>query len=166
MVNRDKDEIEMSMNEIMDGETDLSCALLGASLIDLHLKMLLEKFFINGKTSERILSNTGFAGNSRARTDLAYVLGLINKDEYNNILNVLEIRNLFGYEHTLTSFASRKISKLCEKLTIDDSKLRDETDEEWNLIKFKSVCIIIIVDMDLKIDQIVKSELIQRVRSW
>jgi DNA-binding MltR family transcriptional regulator len=166
MINRDKAEIEMSMNAIMDGENELSCALLGASLIDLHLTMLLEKFFINGKTSERILSNTGFAGNSRARTDLAYVLGLINKDEYNNILNVLEIRNLFGHAHTLTSFASRKISKLCEKLTIDDSKLRDETDEEWNLIKFKSVCIIIIVDMDLKIDQIVKSELIQRVRSW
>lgn len=84
MINRDKDEIEMSMKEIMDGETDLSCALLGASLIDLHLKILLEKFFIDGKTSERILSNTGFAGNLRARTDLAYVLGLINKDNYYN----------------------------------------------------------------------------------
>ena len=158
MINRDKDEIEMSMKEIMDGETDLSCALLGASLIDLHLKILLEKFFIDGKTSERILSNTGFAGNLRARTDLAYVLGLINKDNYNNILNILEIHNVFGLEHTLASFANIKISKLCEKLTIDDSKLRDETDEEWNLIKFKSVCILIVVGLDCKIDQIVKSK--------
>jgi DNA-binding MltR family transcriptional regulator len=158
MINRDKAEIEMSMNAIMDGENELSCALLGASLIDLHLTMLLEKFFINGKTSERILSNTGFAGNLRARADLAYVLGLINKKDYNNILKILEIRNVFGHEHTIASFASRKISKLCEKLTIDDSKLKDETDEEWSLIKFRSVCILIIVHIDFIKDQIVKSE--------
>jgi DNA-binding MltR family transcriptional regulator len=105
-----------------------------------------------------LLSNTGFAGNLRARLDLAYVLGLINKKDYNNILKILEIRNVFGHEHTIASFASRKISKLCEKLTIDDSKLKDETDEEWSLIKFRSVCILIIVHIDFKKDQIVKSE--------
>ena len=158
MVNRDKKEIEISMNEIMAGETDLSCALLGASLIDLHLKRLLEKFFIKGKTSERILSNTGFAGNLRTRLDLAYVLGLINNENYNNILNILEIHYIFSRAHTLESFASREISKLCEKITIEDSKLRDETDEEWNLIKFKSVCMIIISDINLKLAQIVTSE--------
>lgn len=95
--------------ELISG-SEISCVLIGASMIDKSLEDLLKDHFRIGSTSERMLkSDTGLLGNLRTKADCAYVLKLIEKNIYQNILWVLEIRNVFGHNHVKCSFADEKI---------------------------------------------------------
>lgn len=109
------DGLVKGFRELITG-TDISCVLFGASMINTSLEGLLKKYLINGQTSNRLLkSDTGLIGSLRAKADLAYVLGLIQKEIYNNILRVLEIRNKFGHNHVKISFSDQNIKSQCEK---------------------------------------------------
>jgi len=150
-------QVDIFITEILSDLNEYSCVLIGVSLVDEHLKMLLEKYFITGSTADRILDN-GFAANLRTRADLAYVLGLINKTDYQNLINILEIRNKFGHNFQILKFSSEEISKLCDKLVVDTEKGEDEDGEAWNGYKYRYALIDLISGISYQTDIIKKSE--------
>lgn len=97
-------------------KSDLAKVLVATSFIDTTLSSLLNKFFINSKISNRIISNIGFLGNYQAKSDISYILGLISKPLYNNIVKIGEIRNKFAHDFKLTTFNDEEIEKLCMQI--------------------------------------------------
>ncbi|MDK9707298.1 MAG: hypothetical protein OEL83_09625 [Desulforhopalus sp.] len=91
---------------------EISCVLIGASMIDKSLEDLLSRYFIKGKTSDKMLSDTGILGTLRNKADCSYALGLVDKKVYQNIIWALEVRNVFGHHHLKCSFANEKILKI------------------------------------------------------
>jgi mannitol operon repressor len=98
-------------------EKDRGAALVGAALVDRRLKQLLESHLISGKTTTAMLKDaTGILGSLSARTELAYVLGLISLAERQECDQIARIRNLFAHElHGLT-FESAEVARLCVDL--------------------------------------------------
>lgn len=96
--------------------SDLACVLISTSYLDQCLATLLGKYFIVGKTSQRILDHRyGVIGSFSSRNDLAYCLGLISKKIYQNIKIAGDIRNKFAHSHLSLGFAD--VSKLVDILT-------------------------------------------------
>src|SRR5258706_9738148 len=103
----------------LNGEPDLSCVLVGASFLDESLASLLTKAFIKSDLVPGVLdSNRGPLGSFSARTDMAYLMGLIPKGLYRNLRLVGEIRNLFAHAHFERVFDSPEVAEKCRALTM------------------------------------------------
>ncbi len=88
--------------EELKKETDRSLPLVGAALIDEKLLETLQAFFVEGKSSKRLLmEGNAPLGTFSSRIEACYSLGLIDEFEYQE---VSLIRNEFG----CSSFASTK----------------------------------------------------------
>lgn len=108
-----------SLVEIVSDQNDLSCALIGASILDASLEKLLNQVFKPSSTSKNLLeSDSGALGNLKAKADLAYVLRLIGKDSHNNLKIVLEIRNIFAHNQAIRKFSDNQIQEQCDKFNL------------------------------------------------
>jgi DNA-binding MltR family transcriptional regulator len=94
----------------------LACVLIAAASLDKALISLLGKYFVNGDTSKRILSENGFLGESSRCTDIAYCLGLISKGFLENLKSIAQIRNKFAHSHLFLDFDDKEIMDKCNKL--------------------------------------------------
>jgi mannitol operon repressor len=98
-------------------ESDRGAALVAASMLDERLKEVLEAYLITSKTSQELLS--GFnapLGTFSARASAAYVLGLIQENEFKEITVIRKIRNEFGHGWEPQSFESGSVASLCGQL--------------------------------------------------
>lgn len=97
------------VNELQ-GETNRGLPLVGAALIDEKLLNTLESFFVEGKSSSKLLSAPNAPlGTFSSRIDACYSLALIDKFEYQEIGIIRKIRNEFA--HAKHAFHS-KMKKL------------------------------------------------------
>lgn len=107
-----------ALYDIINDGSDLSCVLISASFLNECLASLLKRNFIKSDTTHKVLnSNFGSLGTFSIRSDIAYCLGLIDKNLYCNLTTVGEIRNKFAHNHLSLSFGSSEIIKLCDELT-------------------------------------------------
>lgn len=104
--------------EALGGESTLACVLIGAAALEQGLISLLARFFIEGQTSEKFLSEGGALGDFKKCADAAYCLGLIPKELYQNLCWVGEIRNLFAHSHLPIDFTDSAVVQLCNKLIL------------------------------------------------
>lgn len=98
-------------------ESDRGAALVAASLLDERLKGILKAFFLNSRVSDELL--TGYnapLGTLSSRTSLAYALGLIQKNEFDEITLIRKIRNEFGHKWKGITFSEAPIAGLCRRL--------------------------------------------------
>ncbi len=100
--------------------SDLSVVLVATSYLDASLAGMLQKFFIESRTSDRLLDTRGPLGSFVARADAAYALGLISKPMYRCFIAVAEIRNEFAHHHTELTFSSPDVTNLCNGLNYID----------------------------------------------
>lgn len=104
------------VNELQ-GETNRGLPLVGAALIDEKLLNTLESFFVEGKSSSKLLSAPNAPlGTFSSRIDACYSLALIDKFEYQEIGIIRKIRNEFAHAKHGLSFENEKIKGLCSSL--------------------------------------------------
>lgn len=95
--------------------SDLICAIVASSYVDLALKTLLREHFVSGSTSDGLLKPTGSLGSIRAKGDLAYCLGFIPSSVKTALDKFGEIRNEFAHNLDV-SFKDDKIAKMCDEM--------------------------------------------------
>ncbi len=103
-------------NESPRAAVILSCAFLDTLLRDLIAtqlvdnKAVIDELLGSEKKADRPLSSFG------ARITTAYLLGLINKEQYQDLKYIKTIRNKFAHELHGFSFDNGEIIKLCNML--------------------------------------------------
>jgi DNA-binding MltR family transcriptional regulator len=101
---------------VLNEGSDLACVLIGASYLDNLTANLVTQRFVKTSIAAKLLRPTGPLGPFGTRLDLAYCLGIINKDCYQDLQLVCEIRNQFAHSHTTLDFGDSMVSAACAKL--------------------------------------------------
>lgn len=109
---------EESVRAMLKDQSDTVCVLLAASFLEQTLASLLERFFIEGTTSNGLLNPPrGALRSFRDRASVSYCLGLIPKSLYQNLCKVGEIRNEFAHSYLSLSFNDPQIAGMVRELT-------------------------------------------------
>lgn len=101
--------------EYLQKESDRGCALVSVAFLDDVLRRLLLESLREGKTTKELLK--GELATIDSRMKMAYVLGHIDRNEYNNLKIICRIRNKFAHFYDEIDFKEDKISKLCQELS-------------------------------------------------
>lgn len=81
------------------------------------MKGILKAFFLKGKVSSELVDGVNAPlGTFSARTSASYALGLIQKNEYDEINLIRRIRNEFGHKWKDITFRSARVADLCRNL--------------------------------------------------
>ncbi len=103
--------------EILNFESDLACVLIGTTYLSELFANIIEVSFIKTSITGKILDpRSGALGQFATRTDLAYCLGLINKNVYQDLGIIGEIRNVLAHKHLSLDFNDKIVKEKCEKL--------------------------------------------------
>lgn len=102
---------------VFNAETDRGAALVAASMLDERLQEILKAFFLKSQEASDLL--TGFnapLGTFSSRASAAFALGLVQKNEFNEITLIRKIRNEFGHGWEPMSFSSNRIAIFTRQL--------------------------------------------------
>ncbi|HOE18860.1 MAG TPA: hypothetical protein PLX02_14300 [Syntrophorhabdaceae bacterium] len=103
--------------ETLNDGSDLACVLIGTSYLAELLASAIKVSFIESSISEKLLDpQRGAVGGFATRADLAHCLGLINKDIYQDLIRIAEIRNMFAHKHLALDFGDGDVRKTCDEL--------------------------------------------------
>ena len=102
--------------DVLNNESDLACVVIGAAFLDNVLASLVGAKLLDSSVTKRLLDSNGVLGSFTSRADLAYCLGLIEKEGYNDLRIIAKIRNLFAHSHLHLSFNELKVHDLCNQL--------------------------------------------------
>jgi DNA-binding MltR family transcriptional regulator len=101
--------------ETLSKESDRGATLMAAAYIDDKLAELIKKYLIKDrkKILDSLFNFNGAVGTFSSRANLAYCLGLIPENIYDDINTLRNIRNVFAHESSFLTFESEKIKPLC-----------------------------------------------------
>jgi len=102
--------------EVLNNESGLACVVIGSAFLETALGTLLARRFIKSSVGDKLLALSGVLGTFAPRADLAYCLGLISKDHYQDLCVVAEIRNQFAHSHLQLTFKDVNIRQRCNRL--------------------------------------------------
>ncbi|MDE3041065.1 MAG: hypothetical protein KGJ82_10890 [Nitrospirota bacterium] len=103
--------------DVLNNEPDFSIVVVSTSYVDACLSALLQSFMLESSVSDKLLdSRSGALGSFAARSDAAYVMGLIPKTIYQDLQQLAEIRNQFAHHHLSLSFSIPAVEAACLKL--------------------------------------------------
>lgn len=98
-------------------ESDRGAALVAAALLDERLKNILQAFFLKSKVSSELINGSiAPLGTFSSRTSVAYALGLIQRNEFDEISLIRKIRNQFGHRWEAVTFHTAPIADQCRSL--------------------------------------------------
>jgi mannitol operon repressor len=98
-------------------ESDRGAALTAAAMLDQRLEEILSGYLADVPATQDLLSGySAPLGTFSSRNSIAFALGLIQENEYNEINVVRKIRNEFGHSWKGTDFKSGKGASLCNQL--------------------------------------------------
>ncbi|MBA9078667.1 MltR family transcriptional regulator [Rufibacter quisquiliarum] len=101
----------------LDKETDRGCALLGVSYLDEELKELIQSYLVQNNTiQKKIFDNNGGLATLSSKIDIAFLLGLISKETYNDLNYIRKIRNEFAHSKYSIDFNNKEVSKIIKNL--------------------------------------------------
>lgn len=106
--------------ENLKNESDRGVVLITATLLENFLIKLFEKYLIlNKKLRTDILENSLAPLNTFSnKIKMAYSLGLIDKEHYDNLEYIRKIRNKFAHRIFDASFEDTEIIEWCKKIKI------------------------------------------------
>ena len=110
-------------------ENDFTFCLIGISFLEACLKDFLLKKFIKSSVSEALLDHNGALGSASAKAQLAYTMQYIDKNEYQDIKKLLEIRNEFAHVHIQRDFGYKGIENKCNELHLSSLLPSDQMNE-------------------------------------
>ncbi len=119
--------------DVLNDASDLACVLIGTSYLSELLANIIEVSFIETSISGKLLDpRDGAIGQFATRADLAYCLGLISKNVYQDLCKVAAIRTMFAHKHLALDFSDKIVRNNCEKLKAW-CILQDEEEESAKL---------------------------------
>ena len=157
--------------EDIQKEPDRGVPLVAVAFLDDVLYKLLEAYFIdNSKIVSHMLGDPGALCNFAIRAELAYCLGLLPQQTYNDIKLIRKIRNQFGHSHHPVSFENDEIASLCKKLyfanlTLQSSPVKVSARDRFEITAIMIINTILLralstkhaeIPKDYKISQIIK----------
>lgn len=124
-----------NFNQQLLKESDRGVALIGAEILNLLIEGLLKKKFLDDPNSIKKLTNGQGAPLSSlySKTLLAYGMGLISNDEYNDLQIIRNVRNKFAHSFTELVFSNKRISTEIEKLVIPNLSNYSHTGNPRNI---------------------------------
>ncbi|MBC8332406.1 MAG: hypothetical protein H8E28_10535 [Anaerolineae bacterium] len=94
--------------------SDRSAAILGTTYLQNYLGRLLASYFVpDTKNTAELLNSSGALSHFDARIRAAYALGLIAPNEFNDLLQIMEIRRIMLNEFEINKFADDSIRQRC-----------------------------------------------------
>lgn len=107
------------MDALRNETSDRAVAIVGAAYLDDRLAQTLRAFFINrDKPTRELLSTHGPLGAFGARIHIAFCLGLLDEDEYQDLGTIHKIRNAFAHQTGGLSFEEHSIAQRCDCLQL------------------------------------------------
>jgi len=98
-------------------ESDRGAVLISAAILDEQLKDILKAFLTNSKSSNELLeSSNAPLGTFSSRINSCYSLGLIQKNEFEELNTIRKIRNEFAHKWNDADFTTPKIKDLTMNL--------------------------------------------------
>lgn len=118
---RTSEEIGMEVIGAMDREfheqPDRVVAIVGAAYLDSTLDSLLRAVLIDSQDDvEKLLGPNGALAANGARCQLAFCLGLITRDQCDDLKTVAKIRNKFAHDFNVTAFDVPPVRDYCASL--------------------------------------------------
>ena len=111
----------------LEKETDRGIALLGAAFLDDVLDVMIRASFVDDVEAMNKLLGPGRPLESfGSRAHLAYCVGLLGEDIYEDLNLLREIRNDFAHRHP-ANFNSEQIRSKCERLKCVSALLPDDS---------------------------------------
>ena len=112
------DDFDVIKCEVMT-QTDRGAAVLAASLLDEHLKWAIDRTFVEltNKDTKTIFAGTGPLATFKARTDIAFALGLIDRNCRIELGAVAQIRNRFAHRVEVITFDNPQVAEICARLS-------------------------------------------------
>ena len=110
-------EVVTEMDREFHESTDRVIAIVGAAYLDSMLDKLLRVVFIQAADDvDRLLRPDGPLGSNGARYQLCYCLGLITREQRDDLKIVAKIRNTFAHDFKATSFDVAPLRDYCASL--------------------------------------------------
>ena len=102
---------------LLNEADDFPAIVVAVSYVDACVASLLARKFAKGSTADSLLdSSSGAIGSFAVRAKMAYVLALIDKAMYQDLMVLAEMRNETAHHHFELSFESEVIIKHAENL--------------------------------------------------
>ncbi len=99
--------------------SDRSVAILGTAYLQNYLGRLLSNFFISdSQNTNELLLQRGALSTFDTRIRAAYALGLISSNEFNDLLQIMHIHNIFLNELDISKFTDESLRQHCSQLRI------------------------------------------------
>jgi DNA-binding MltR family transcriptional regulator len=106
------------------GKSDRAVAIIGAALLDSHMEQLLTSFFVDDYDEARaLLGSDRPLGTFGARIRIAYLLGLISKEERDDLWAINQIREFFIREMGELTLADDPLREWCFVLRLPNKIL-------------------------------------------
>jgi DNA-binding MltR family transcriptional regulator len=102
--------LEDTFNEMFSMHTERGAVLNAAALVDEALAHAIQGYMIRSSLKEYMFSPGRAFGDLGVRIRLAYLMGVISKNTYNELEVVREIRNRFAHDHNVKNFAHAAIA--------------------------------------------------------
>lgn len=107
------------LNKEFQGASDRAAAIVGAAILDAHLRILFEARISREITKAELFDGTNAPLHTLSgKTNLALALGMISTREHRNLTLIRRIRNIFAHQIGGVSFESAEISSRCSELEV------------------------------------------------
>jgi DNA-binding MltR family transcriptional regulator len=112
---------------------DRSCAILGASYVEFLLEQALRDVFVQDEEAQQqLLSDRGPLGTFSAKIELAYCLGLITKDERDDLNLIRKVRNDFAHKLKSLNFMNDGIRSRCLEMKLPREYSSEELGQSFS----------------------------------
>ncbi|MCI0427011.1 MAG: MltR family transcriptional regulator [Nitrospiraceae bacterium] len=110
-------DVVAAMDREFHEQPDRVVAIVGAAYLDSTLDSLLRAVLIESREDvDSLLGQNGALGANGARCQLAYCLGLITRDQRDDLKKVAQIRNKFAHDFNVTTFDESPVRDHCASL--------------------------------------------------
>ncbi|TGK78657.1 transcriptional regulator [Leptospira montravelensis] len=155
-------ELSQFLNEF-NKESDRGAVLVSTSLIDEWLMKMLFSYFADVKSSKDLIERFNAPlGTFSSKIKIAYSLGLLQENEYNEINIIRKIRNEFGHSWKDIDFKNSTIIQFCNMLPwLGPKELEKESNARE---RFNFTVVILLTDLMWR-DRLIKKEKC-KIRTW
>jgi len=110
-------DVMAAMDREFHEQPDRVIAIVGAAYLDSTLESLLRGVLIDSHDEvERLLRPDAPLGANGARCQLAYCLGLITRDQRDDLKTIAKIRNAFAHDFNVATFDVSPVRDYCSSL--------------------------------------------------
>ena len=108
--------IDELYQKVADEESDRDIAIFGTTRLEELLQQMILGFLVDDDKAAKLLKK-GPLRTFHARIAAAYSMGLISKDEYDDLMRIKAIRNRFAHTGDVNSLLDEDVAQQCSQLS-------------------------------------------------